>query len=364
MNKNKIVFLVPGKSAQGGINNYYYAIKSELSLNIEYIIRGPRNAPVRGTIITEGFRFINDLLRFFYVIIHKNIKLVQISTSLMNNSLIRDSLFILLSYILRKKIIIFFHGWDLKYEKKIEKLYLKVFKSVFFKADCIIVLAHNFKQKLIEWGYQGKVFLETTFVSNDLLNGIDINILKEKHNKAIKNLLFLARVEKEKGVYEVVDTYNLLKEKYPELNLIIAGDGLELDKLKKYAFSKNIKGISFTGFIYGKDRVDILKKADIYLFPSYYPEGMPTSVLEAMAFGMPVITTKVGGLADIFHNERNGFFVDERYPQNIARKVELLIKDKSLYERISFNNYYYIQEKFIIPIVARRFESILSKMLV
>ena len=212
---------------------------------------------------------------------------------------------------------------------------------------------------MIEWGYQGKIFIETTFVDDAFLDGIEINYLKSKYLGQIEQLLFLARVEKEKGVYEVVDSYLILKQKFPYLKLIIAGDGLELNKLKRYVVSKKIEDVEFTGFVFGKDKTELFKKSHLFLFPSFYPEGMPTSVLEAMAFGLPVITTKVGGLVDFFQDGINGFFIEERIPEIISSKIELLIKDKSLCETISINNFYKISQNFNLTIVAKRFESIL-----
>ena len=81
MPNDKIVFLVPGMNAQGGVNNYYYTIKPKLNLNIEYVLRGPRNAPVRKILIFEIYRFLYDLLHFIFTIKNKNVKLIQISTS-------------------------------------------------------------------------------------------------------------------------------------------------------------------------------------------------------------------------------------------------------------------------------------------
>src|SRR5438309_1207009 len=100
-------------------------------------------------------------------------------------------------------------------------------------------------------------------------------------------LLFLSRIDKKKGAYETVDAYRMLKKRYPELSLVIAGDGVELPRLRQYVDSHRIDGVSFLGKVSGKAKHDTFELANIYVLPTTYREGMPIAVLEAMAHGLP-----------------------------------------------------------------------------
>jgi glycosyltransferase involved in cell wall biosynthesis len=85
---------------------------------------------------------------------------------------------------------------------------------------------------------------------------------------------------------------------------------------------------------------------------------MPNSVLEAMGFGLPVITTPVGGIIDFFEDNKNGLFVKMKSSISIKDKVELLINDKLLMRNIAVRNHQYARENFKASVVAKRNEEI------
>lgn len=78
-------------------------------------------------------------------------------------------------------------------------------------------------------------------------------------------------------MYEVIDTFALLKQRHPELTLTVAGDGSEWEPLKCYAEERHIEGVNFTGMLNGEARIKAYQNADLFFFPSY-GEGMPTVV--------------------------------------------------------------------------------------
>ena len=101
------------------------------------------------------------------------------------------------------------------------------------------------------------------------------------------------------------------------------------------------------------------KTSELYLFPTY-SEGMPTSVLEAMAFGLPVITRPVGGLKDFFENGEMGYMLESLDPEVYVHHIETLIKDVKLTKRISDYNYRFIKEHSLASKIAKNLEDILK----
>ena len=119
-------------------------------------------------------RAIGDICLFISRIVRKNYKVVQTTTSLGVFSILRDGIFIMIAHIFKKKTIVFFRGWNEDIAQKIEKRYLSIFRFLFFRTDCSIVLSIKFKNQLQKWGYSNHIYVETTIVDYDLLKNISI----------------------------------------------------------------------------------------------------------------------------------------------------------------------------------------------
>ncbi len=192
----------------------------------------------------------------------------------------------------------------------------------------------------------------TTKVYDKLLDGFDVL----QRTGDVKNILFLARVEKEKGIYMAIETYLLLKQKFPYLKLTIVGGGSELENVTEYIIEKQLPDISIRGTLNGGSLIEAYRNSSLYLFPTFHGEGMPTSVLEAMAFGLPVITRKVGGLADFFEDGKMGYITESYDPKDFSDAIERYIKDEGLTRRVSLYNYQYAKEHFYASKVAQKME--------
>lgn len=306
-----------------------------------------------------------DLIFFPFSKNKSKFDLVHLSPSLGKTALIRDI------YYAKKCIrhdipfVIFFHGWDKNCEKKIEeKGYINKLSEIFGKASAIWVLHSEIKNILIDWGFnKDKIIVETGMVDNILLDNFDINNKTNNiKNTDNLNILFLSRIIKEKGIYESVETFKILKEKFNNVTYAIAGDGPELINLKNYVKNKNISGIKFTGFISGQNKIDLLTRSHILLFPSYN-EGMPIAVLEAMAFGIPVITRKVGGLNDFFEHSKMGYYTESLKPQVFADFLEKILFNRELLKDMSIYNYNYAQKRFLASQVVKRIEKVFEQVL-
>lgn len=305
-------------------------------------------------------RVLFYLFTFSNTVRRNDVDIVHANPSLLLNAILREGLFILVAKAHKKKVLVFFHGWNKSFEKAIEKrrLFLMLFRKIYGNADAFIVLASEFGEKLSDWGFKQKIYIETTSIDDELSRNVDVNKKIEipSVNHAV-TILFLSRIEKEKGIYQAIDAIDILFKKNVNILLIIAGDGSELDHCKEYVRRKSIENINFVGYVIGKQKQDVFLKADIYLFPTY-GEGCPITVLEAMAFGLPVVTRNVGGLRDFFEDGKHGFVTESKCPEVYAFLLEKLITNKSLRHEISLFNYKYAQENFLASDVTKRIETI------
>ena len=359
----KIYILIPNKHRLGGIFNYYRILYGLLNLEkYEYIHRG--QAYKNESKIMIPWRMFKDY-RLFRSKVSDSSRAVVFNSSLGTGGFFRDGLYFLLTPHQVRKVV-FFHGWNPGFEKKIDRSAgLKAWlKRTFFTADHIIVLSSEFKEKLRQWGYTGPVSLGTTIVDEQLLEGEDFQSLsRARSENENPTILYLGNISRAKGVREVLQAYELVREQdgLKHLKCLMAGEGAMLDELKDHAVARNLN-IQFPGYVRGEQKTAAFKNAHIYVFPSAH-EGMPTSVLEAMAFGLPVITTRVGGVPDFFEDGRMGFFLDNQKPEHIAEKIQYLLDRPELMHQMSEYNYHYAREHFYAGKVARWFQDVVSSVI-
>jgi glycosyltransferase involved in cell wall biosynthesis len=206
---------------------------------------------------------------------------------------------------------------------------------------------------LLEWKITIPIFLTSTAVKDGLLKEFDAT----SRNGKVKTILYLARIEKEKGVFIAIEAFQLLKKNHPYLKMRIVGYGKAFDPARRMVEQNDIRDIEFTGNLAGSDLIRQFIQSDIYIYPTYYGEGMPTSVLEAMVFGLPVITRPVGGLVDFFKSGEMGELIESLDPLDFANSIEGYINNPDLVKAISLHNYNYAQEHFLASRVARQIET-------
>ena len=174
-------------------------------------------------------------------------------------------------------------------------------------------------------------------------NSIDSHqeIPKKKNHKTI-NFLYAGRLIKQKGVENILNSFSKLSKKYNNIMLYIAGDGPELEKYRNKFKTKNI-------IFLGKLSYEELKKyyslTDIFLYPPLWPEGLPTSILEAGLMKCSVIGTNQGGINEIIIDKKNGLLIDTSI-SSLESAMEELIVNKELREKISKQLYLDVNKKF------------------
>ena len=359
---SSIKILVPRLYKMGGVANFYKTLKGYLNPEYEYIHRG--NARPGESGLSVPWRMLKDYA-LFRGKVRDGTQAVVINSSLGTGGFFRDGLYFLLTPNQVGKVV-FFHGWNPVFEQKIDRSAgLKAWLNrTFLTADHIIVLSSEFKEQLRQWGYTGPVSLGTTIVDEQLLEGEDFqSLFRARTENKNPTILYLGNISRAKGVREVLQAYELLsgRDGLKHLECLMAGEGAMLDELKDHAVARNLN-IQFPGYVRGEQKTAAFKNAHIYVFPSAH-EGMPTSVLEAMAFGLPVITTRVGGVPDFFEDGRMGFFLDNQKPAHIAEKIQYLLDRLELMNQMSEYNYHYARDHFYAGKVAEWFKGVVESVI-
>ncbi len=362
--RKKVLMLIPAESASGGIKHYYSVLKGRFNIPVEYMHRGARNWPYREGKITELKRIITDLYTFYRKVNPEEYSLVQTSTSFGWFSLIRDGVYLFVARRKGIKTIAFYRGWSDKVQRRLERRGLWFYKRIFMNVSASIALSEKVASTLRGWGFTNPIYIETTLFDESLLTGINIDQhlqSKSARSKTELNVLFLARVEKEKGIFEALKAVRLLQESNPEkrINFTIAGSGRADEEIKTTIADLGLENVNILGHVSGDEKRDAYLHADCYLFPTYR-EGMPNSILEAMAFGLPVISRPVGSIPEIVKKE-NGFLSDSYEPKIFSSFLQQLLDNRQLQSEMSVINSNFAKQNFYSEVVLRRLEKIYSE---
>ncbi|MBV9677787.1 MAG: glycosyltransferase family 4 protein [Acidobacteriaceae bacterium] len=350
----RILLTTPLLSRYGGVAQYMHILQPHWHSSVQYFYVGSR-ADDESALATL-WRMAVDSYRFAKSAKQGRYDLVHLNPSIGPKALVRDGILLAVAKAHRKPVLVFAHGWNPAWADKFPKYVRWLFRFVYSRADGFVVLGTEFERRARLLGFRGRIFVESAPVPDEFLEEA-ANEPETAVCKSTFNILFLARVEADKGIYEALETYQRLKRNYEFVTLTVAGDGTELSAARHYAASRNLKDVSFLGHVKDAAKRNALKKADVYLFPSHH-EGLPLSVLEAMAFGLPVITSAVGGLPDFFEDGAMGFITSSRDSDILASLVDRLILDPGLRARIGNFNYLYARAHFSARQIAARLEQI------
>lgn len=340
----KILINTPYLTLPGGVANHYKGLALYWNHNVKYNQIGKRSKKAGNGIYWLPI----DIIKFIFRIIFFCPEIVLLNPSLGKSAIKRDLLFLKIAKLFRKKVAIFFHGFNTDI---IGDLDIETLKENLNKCECIFILAKEFANIVKSWGVTVPIHQTTTKVDNRLLKNFDIK--NKKHST--KNILFLARIEKAKGIYTALDAIKILQEKENNIIFRIAGEGSELEDAKRYAASNHINA-EFLGNISGEALIKEFTSANVYILPTTHGEGMPTSVLEAMSFGLVVITRPVGGTCDFFIDDKMGKLINSLEPQEYADAIETYINDTAKMQETSLLNHEYAKEHFLASSVAKKME--------
>ncbi|BDC92620.1 glycosyltransferase family 4 protein [Treponema bryantii] len=207
---------------------------------------------------------------------------------------------------------------------------------------------------------------QVTFIKG---SGVDLNDFKyvpesEKDNFKIK-CVFTGRMVEDKGVLVIFEAAKILKEKYSEkIEFWLCGDlDTNPKALKKEQIESECDGTYVKWLGFQKNIKDILSQCHIMIFPSFYMEGLPKSVIDAEAVGLPLITTDWVGCRDTVIDGENGFLIPIKDANSLAEKIGVLVDDSDLRQRMGKSAREYAEKYFSIENVVNKHLEIYNELI-
>lgn len=256
-----------------------------------------------------------------------------------NGSAFRKAMYANVAKRKNKKVIVHMHGAEFIqfYEGLNDKKKKKIFDFL-NGADKVVALSDIWKRMLEE-----TIHIDNCITIN---NGIDTDKLVEAKSEPTQyqnSFLFLGRLGKRKGAYDLVDAVEIVAKKRKDILLYMAGDG-EIEEIKKLVLQKHLEdNVKVIGWIAGDEKIELMKKVSTIVLPSYN-EGLPMTILEGMAAGKAIISTTAGAIPEVVQKE-NGIIITPGDVNALADALNSIMENKDI-DAISRNNIEKIDKEF------------------
>ncbi len=255
---------------------------------------------------------LTALLRFTGLLLAGRVAAVH-AHSASNASFRRKSLFLALARLAGKPYVFHLHGGAFdRYHAGLSRLERAWVERTVRKARVVFVLSESWAT----WLRENIGHPDVRVLPNPVLPAeLPADVAREPHT-----LLFLGRLEEEKGVFVLIQALARLAGVRPQLKVIIAGEG-DVEGVRSAAIAAGVAGrVELPGWVAGAAKARLLARSGIFVLPSRF-EGVPMAVLEAQAAGLPVVATRVGGIPQVVVEGYSGRLAE---PDDVASLVAAL----------------------------------------
>ena len=337
----KICMIVQDKMVKGGIAaviSGYYGSEIEKKYDVTYV-----ESYIDGSKVQKLFKSICGYVSFIKKLILNRPDLVHIHSSF-GPSFYRKLPFIYLANMAGVPIINHIHGADFNafYEDASQRK-KRLIQKTYNKCDRLIALSQEWKERL------SKIVPENKIVVIENYSILNNEAYMEKQNKTTDNvILFLGEIGKRKGCYDIPNVAAIVKQSIPNVKFVLCGEGSKNDenaikgKISELGLEDNFV---FPGWVRNQQKDSWLRKADIFFLPSYN-EGMPMSVLDAMGYGLPIVSTNVGGIPKIVHNDKNGYCCTPGDIAGMSKSIISLLSDNIFRKKCGKESYEIIESTY------------------
>jgi glycosyltransferase involved in cell wall biosynthesis len=331
----RILFDTPNSELHGGLPTHLPILEVELRrhVDLELFMYGRRTDTE--TIFDKFFDRSKDLIDLRSKILRFKPSIIHHNTAFDAIAFLRDAPLLLLCKSYRVPVLLKMHGGATEAFGKLNPLFTAMRNIVLRYANCITVLSEvERKQFLNKWPFLGSRLK----VAKNIIHPDFYAIRRQE--AVFPTLLFISRFIREKGPFEVLDALPRVIHKFPSAQFIFIGSGRDASE-----FDERVRDQKLDFCVKRLNHVDNLATAPFYasawalIFPTHLPEGMPMVVAQALAAGVPVITTRTQFSQSYMVAGRHCLFVEDTNPASIERSIVYLFERKELREKIGKNNH-------------------------
>lgn len=242
---------------------------------------------------------------------------------------------------LRKKIVVHFHSFSP--DTTINGPHSKLYRELFCEADIVVVLSNYWKEVVDDKFHIGDRI-------KVIYNPCPTITYTQKFKKT-NSVLYAGTLNQRKGYADLIRAFAKVAPKHPDWKITLAGNG-EIDQARTLANELGIDSqVKLLGWVNRENKDKAYKQASVFCLPSY-AEGFPMALLDAWAYGLPVITTPVGGIPDVAVDGENMLLFHPGDINTLAEKLDLIMSDEALRGKLSASSARMAAEKFNLNTIA------------
>lgn len=335
----KVLIVGSDSSVKGGITS---VINSFLDYKWKNICVELHPTYIDGKVINKIMFFLRSICKYIKKLINNDFDISHIHMSY-KGSFIRKFIVVKLSKFFDKMVILHLHGSEFEvFYNSSNKVVKLLIKNIFESSDKVIVLGEKWKKTIQKIAPKSSIEVFN--------NAVSLPAYKAKLSENKINILFLGVLIKRKGIYELIEAIKILHQrgivKEKNLKFIIAGSGKEEYAVKSLISKYELDYcIDMVGWVDKNKKIHLLKISNLFVLPSYN-EGLPVAILEAMSYGIPVISTNVGSIEEVVKNNETGFIINPGNIYEIVDSINKLVINEKIWEEKSIKSRQLIDRDF------------------
>ena len=324
---SQIIMLGLGLEVKGGISSVEKLILEQgiPEMKLKHI-----STLEEGSLVKRILVFKQAIANLLWTLYKEKAHLIHIHFAARGSSF-RTLILIVISLVFRKPIVLHAHGsgYDIFYSN-LPLWIQQITNYLFCRCSLLIALSNSWKKYYVtNLGLEEEKVL---VLANPVKLPSQIQYLKDPNSEDFNNInfLFLGRIGQRKGSFELIRAFaQIPSQQRSQASLTMAGDG-DVEQARNLVKDLDlVDQITILDWVNSEERDVLLAKSDVFVLPSY-AEGLPMAIIEAMSFGLPVITTPVGGIPELISHGNNGLLIEPGIIQELSSAMQSLIKNEDM----------------------------------
>jgi glycosyltransferase involved in cell wall biosynthesis len=315
------------------------------------------NSHVEGSLSLRLTTAFASFFKLVGLLLTRRVNLVHCHVA-MKGSFWRKSLFALVSRLAGVPVVFHLHGSEMRPFVNSQPPFLQnLIGWILKKQSAVVVLSGSWRDYVKTISPNARVEVLPNYIDPPVL-------INDRRLDAGANIqiLFLGLVGNRKGIFDLLPAFKEARTNLPNLQLTIGGNG-EVERAKMLANELGLsENVNFVGWVSGDDKRRLLEQAQVYVLPSYN-EGLPVSIIEAMGYSLPVISTRVGGIPELIRDGTDGILINAGDQVALSEALTKLASNGTLRSRMGESARFRIEHCFSKEVVLPKLEELYHSML-